>query len=78
MMWLIGRYMDDLRTMLAPVKRGWRATPRGLTFCQKWLEEDSDLTPTEVTKRVLCTSLNMVEEFLQFTMETPEDEGFKG
>ena len=42
MTWLISRYMDDLRTMLAPIRRGWRATLRGLTFCQKWWEEDSN------------------------------------
>ena len=76
--WLILRYIDDLRTFLPPIRPGWRCTPHGLEYCTKWAEEDKGETPTQITKGILETSMNNVEEFLTFTMETPEDEGFEG
>ena len=43
-----------------------------------WEEEDRSLTTTEVTKRCISRSINGIKEFLRFTMETCEDEGFGG
>ena len=37
------------------------------------MEEDRDLTPTEITKKVLAGSMLGVEKFLDFTFETCED-----
>ena len=76
--WLISRYMDDVRTVLPSIRRGWRATARGLQYCVRWEEEDTLLSNTEITKRVLSHSLNRIEPFLKFTMETCLDEGFNG
>merc|ERR1712020_661546 len=70
--------MDDVRAFLLGISKGWRPTSRGLDYCVAWEEEDSNLTLTEVTKRCLSASLNGIKNFLKFTMETGEDEGFDG
>ena len=75
---LLARYMDDARALLYPIKSGWRYDARGLVFFQKWVVEDEELTPTERTKRVLAMTMQGVENFLKFTYETSEDEGFQG
>ena len=71
--WLAMRYMDDGRAFLPAVKPGWRWVDEDLKYCRRWELEDSDLTPTERTKRVLHGSMRDIEEFLNFTMETGED-----
>ena len=71
--WLLSRYVDDSRAFLQPIKRGWRYDTRGLVLSQEWAEEDRNLTPTEVTKRVLAGTMKGVEEFLEFTYETCQD-----
>ena len=76
--WLLARYMDDARAFLPPFRPGWRWGEEGLKFCQLWVKEDRDLTPTELTKRVLAGSMVGVERFLEFTFETCEDEQFNG
>ena len=75
---LLVRYMDDARAFLPAFHPGWRYSPRGLEFCQKWAAEDKHLSPTERTKRVLAGTMEGVETFLEFTFETSEDEGFNG
>ena len=44
-----------------------------LQYCLRWENEDSDLTPTERTRRVVEKSMNEVESFLRFTTESSED-----
>ena len=72
------RYMDDGRAILHPFKHGWRWVEGGLHFQQDWENEDSQLSPTEVTKRIILDSMQGVETYLKFTAETGEDPGFEG
>ena len=67
--------MDDARAFLPPFRPGWRWVEVGLRFCQLWAKEDKNLTPTEITKRVLAGSVEGVEHFLKFTFETSEQFG---
>ena len=76
--WLLARYVDDARAFLQPVKPGWRYNECGLEFSLAWTREDSDLTPTELTRRVIEGAMKGIEEFLEFTYETCEDEEFEG
>ena len=76
--WLISRYMDDVRAMLQAIKRGWRATPNGLMYSIGWEKEDQCKSLTEITSEILRSSLNSIKDFLKFTIETCEDEGFGG
>ena len=69
------RYMDDGRTFLTPLRNGWRWTEGELLFSKKWREEDKDLSPSEVTKRVLHGTMQEVMDFLKFTTEVGEDFG---
>ena len=76
--WLLARYMDDARAFLPPLKHGWRVGTDGLQFKLGWKLEDKDLSPTQVTARALAGSMEGVEKFLKFTIETCEDTGFFG
>ena len=71
--WLMGRYMDDGRSWLPPLKHGWRADACGIWYCKEWEQEDLKLILTEVTKRALHTTMQGVEHYLDFTVETGED-----
>ena len=72
-LWLMARYMDDVRVFLPPIKPGWRGgmegRTRGIWFKKEWETEDSCLSPTEITKRALEFTMQNVE----FTMESGED-----
>ena len=76
--WLLARYMDDARAFLQPFQPGWRYSSRGLEYCLRWATEDEDLTATERTKRILAGTMKGVEQFLEFTFETCEDDEFQG
>ena len=76
--WLLARYMDDARAFLQPFQPGWRYSSRGLEYSLRWAAEDKDLSATERTKRILAGTMKGVEQFLEFTFETCEDEGFDG
>ena len=67
------RYMDDGRAFLFPIKAGWRWGNGDLVYCKKWECEDKELSPVEITRRVLHGTMMEVEEFLRFTMETEDD-----
>ena len=67
------RYMDDGRAFLFAIQAGWRWSEGDLRFCKRWMEEDKNLTPTEITRRVLHATMMDLEDFLNFTMETGED-----
>ena len=71
--WLNTRYMDDGRTAMPPIKPGWRWVNGSLLFNIKWEREDQELTDIEITKRVILGTLNGVEDYLKFTIETEED-----
>ena len=65
--------MDDGRVVMAAVKRGWRWCNGDLWFSKVWEEEDSSLSPQEVTRRVIQGSLGGVHPFLSFTTEIGEE-----
>ena len=71
--WLNSRYMDDGRTALPPIKPGWRWTDNSLKYCINWEQEDQELSNMEITRRCLIGTLNCVEDYLKFTVETGED-----
>ena len=69
------RYMDDGRTAIHPFHQGWRWSNLDQTvqYCDKWKEEDKNISKTEVTKRILLGTMTGIDSFLEFTMETGED-----
>ena len=67
------RYMDDGRVAMHPIRNGWRWTDEGLQFCQAWATEDLDLSPTEVTSRIMLGTMNGVVKGINFTVETRLD-----
>ena len=67
------RYMDDVRTLLAPFRAGWRWNNGKIQYCLRWEREDSHLSNIERTRRVLGGTMGCIEEFLEFTTETEED-----
>ena len=70
------RYMDDGRTLLYPIRPGWRVTDDGnLKFCKRWEDQDRGLSTTERTKRVLEMSMRGVMRGIEMTMETKDDFG---
>ena len=68
-----GRYVDDGRLVLFPIRRGWRWHRGGLWFCKEWEEEDMMLTNIERTKRVVFGAMQGLTDCLSFTVETEED-----
>ena len=70
---LNSRYVDDGRTFLHPVACGWRWEEGDLIFCRKWEEEDNNLSLKTITKHVILGTLNEVEPFLRFIIESQED-----
>ena len=48
-----GRYVDDARVYLYPIKGGWRWESGDLWYKKEWEEEDALISPTEKTKRVV-------------------------
>ena len=51
------RYMDDGRSWLHTIKKGWRLENGELTFCKEWEERDED-TPVARTERILKETMN--------------------
>ena len=71
---LYTRYMDDGRTLIHPIRPGWRFCMDGrLKFCKKWEEMDLGISTTERTKRVLEGTMQGLMEGLVMTMETKDD-----
>ena len=65
--------MDDIRCFMPPIKHGWRWSKGELLYCKRWAEEDAGLTTTEITRRILHESMQVVEEYLEFTTEVGSD-----
>ena len=58
---------------MQPIKRGWRWEKGSLVYCKKWELEDWDVTPEERTGQIMKETMQGVETYLQFTVETSED-----
>ena len=73
--WLMKRYMDDSRTCLPPIKPGWRMEQGELRYCEAWREEDINqgASKEELTKKVLLHTMNGIENYLGFTVESGEE-----
>ena len=52
-----GRFVDDARVFMFPVRPGWRWQDGGLWYMKEWEEQDKLLSPTEVTKRMVFDSM---------------------
>ena len=73
---LYTRYMDDGRSLIHPVRPGWRIADDGcLRFMKEWEQMDKDVSPTERTKRVLEGSMKSIMVGIEMTMETKEEFG---
>ena len=70
---LDGRYVDDGRLVLYPIRSGWRWHKGGLWFREDWEQEDQFLTAIERTKRVISSAMQGLTECLSFTVETQDD-----
>ena len=71
--WEVMRYVDDARAILPPVKPGWRWSQGRLRFCKRWRMEDMEIPGERRTKEILGQSMQGVESYLKFTMESGED-----
>ena len=68
-----GRFVDDARVFLYPIRPGWRWEGDGLYFKKEWEAEDEYLSPIERTKRMIQASMQGLTKCLSFTVETCED-----
>ena len=70
--WLLMRYVDDARAALPPIRAGWRWQDGSLTYCKRWEQEDSAISGEQRTREILGATMNGVEDFLDFTVESGE------
>ena len=68
-----GRFVDDARNFLYPLRPGWRWEQGELWFSREWEQEDQLLSPIERTKRAVFGSMQGIIQCLAFTVETEED-----
>ena len=68
-----GRYVDDARACMYPIRARWRWESGGLWYREEWEEKDALLSPTERTKRAVHGSMQGLTKCLRFTVETSED-----
>ena len=68
-----GRFVDDARNFLYPLRPGWRWEQGELWFSREWEQEDQLLSPIERTKRAVFGSMQGIIQCLSFTVETEED-----
>ena len=71
--WLAFRYVDDARTLLPPIKAGWRWEGGRLAYTRRWEDEDSTISGELRTKNILMETMKGVETYLNFTVESGED-----
>ena len=69
------RYVDDGRTLLMPVKRGWRWTEDGVRWSKDWNAEDEESGESGIkrTSEVVKGMVNSANASLRCTVETGED-----
>ena len=70
---LDGRYVDDGRLVLYPLRAGWRWHRGGLWYREDWEVQDSVLSDIERTKRAVYGAMQGLTACLSFTVETEED-----
>ena len=70
---LDGRYVDDGRLVLYPIRAGWRWYRGGLWYRKDWEKSDSCISDIERTKQVVFGAMQGLTECLSFTVETEED-----
>ena len=66
-------FMDDSRTLLPPIRAGWRYKDGKLLFCRTWEQEDRGKSGDKITKDVLLGTMQGVENYLAFTAEVGEE-----
>ena len=59
--------------LLYRFKPGWRWIENSVKYCKRWEQEDSQLSGVEISKRIIHGTMQGLETFLDFTMETPDD-----
>jgi hypothetical protein len=52
-----GRFVDDARVFMYPLRAGWRWEQGELWFSKEWEQQDQLLSPTERTKRAVFGSM---------------------
>ena len=74
--WLIMRYVDDSRAALPPLKPGWRwqEETKNIMYTKEWAQED-DLTAEGRTRDILGKTMEGIEDYLSFTVESGEQFG---
>ena len=70
--WMMMRYVDDARAVLPPIKAGWRWQEGSLTYCKRWEQEDSTIGGEQRTREILGATMNVIEDYLDFTVESGE------
>ena len=70
--WMMMRYVDDARAALPPIKAGWRWQEGSLTYCKRWEQEDSTIGGEQRTREILGATMNVIEDYLDFTVESGE------
>ena len=71
--WLNFRYVDDSRSLLPPIKPGWRWVGGQLVYTKRWEMEDSHVSGELRTKEILRATLMGVVDYLKFTVESGEE-----
>ena len=71
--WLNFRYVDDSRSLLPPIKAGWRWRDNQLIFTKRWELEDRHVSGEHRTKEILKMSMMGVKDYLSFTVESGEE-----
>ena len=73
--WLMIRYVDDIRVALPPIREGWRWVEGALKYTKRWEEEDmlSGVSAEKSTKELLGSTMQEVETYLKFTVESGEE-----
>ena len=65
--------MDDSRTLLPPIKAGWRWEDGKLAYTRRWELEDGCISGEHRTKEILRGTMVGVESYLEFTVESGEE-----
>ena len=60
--WLNFRYVDDSRSLLPPIKAGWRWEDGELKYCQRWEQEDKHVSGEARTKNILRETMGGIEK----------------
>jgi hypothetical protein len=69
------RYMDDIRIFAHAIRAGWRWWDDSLCYCEEWRleDEESGMSSTARTARVMVDIMNSMMTFLNFTVEVGDD-----